>query len=153
MKLVEDTPYMRRLDQPSSSTYGSKAYVDCLLCGVPSDSEDETVPRKLTRKQARQGIRLDRLMIHYKGKHRDAFLAEGRTLFDMGFAAPRAVEATLVVEANDMPSEAEMETKEHIAVRTELPSSRLSAAPPMPTVIVEPARQPFWRALTKRMNS
>ncbi len=35
MKLVEDTHYRRRLDQPSSSTYGSKAYVDYLLCGVP----------------------------------------------------------------------------------------------------------------------
>ena len=74
MKLVEDTHYRRRLEQPSSSTYGSKDYVDCLFCGVPSDSEDETTMhrRKLTRKQANQGIRLDRLMIHYKGKHKEA---------------------------------------------------------------------------------
>ncbi len=46
-----------------------------------------------------------------------------------------------------------METEEHVAARTELPPSRLSAAPPMPIAIAEPARQPFWRALTHQVDT
>ena len=80
------------------------------MCGVPSGSEDEIVKRKITRKQANQGIRLDRLMIHYKGKHREAFLAEGRSLLDLRFTTARDVEAVAGVEADDIPSEADMET-------------------------------------------
>ena len=89
MKLVEGTRNMRRLD-----LYGSNEYVDCLMCGVPSDSEDGTVTKKMTRKQANQGIHLDRLMILCKGKHREALLVEGRSLVDLGFTSTRAVEAT-----------------------------------------------------------
>ena len=35
--------------------------------------------------QFTKDIRLDALMIHFKVKHKDAFLAEGRSLLDMGF--------------------------------------------------------------------
>jgi hypothetical protein len=44
MKLVEGAHYKRRLDQPSHINYGSKYYyVDCLLSGAQSDSDDDIV--------------------------------------------------------------------------------------------------------------
>ncbi len=45
MKLVEGTHYMRRLGQPSYVATRAKEFVDCLVCGVSSDSEDENVRR------------------------------------------------------------------------------------------------------------
>ncbi len=33
---------------------------DCLICVIPSGSEDENVRRRLTKKQVNQGIRLDK---------------------------------------------------------------------------------------------
>jgi hypothetical protein len=73
------------LEQPSPHPIRAKEYVDCLICGIPSDFEDDVSRRKLTEKKVNQGIRLDRLMIHFKGKHRDAFPVEGRSLLGMGF--------------------------------------------------------------------
>jgi len=46
IKLVEVAHYKRRMGQPSSRTYGYNDYVECLLCAVSSDSEDETVKGK-----------------------------------------------------------------------------------------------------------
>jgi len=73
--------------------------VECLICGIPSDSEDDVSRRKLTKKHVKQGIRLDRLMIHFKGRHRDAFPLEGRSLLGMGFIAANtavAIKAALI---------------------------------------------------------
>jgi hypothetical protein len=118
MKLVEGTHYTRKLDRSSHNNYGSKEYVDCLLCGVPSDSDDDIVKRKLTIKQVNQGIRLDMLMIHYKGKHRDAFPSEGRSLLDLGFTVASVVEATTHVVDDAIPSEANMGTDEYVRLET-----------------------------------
>ena len=93
MKFLEGTHLRRRLEQPSERNFGSKQFVDCLLCGVPSDSDDDIAMRKLTRKQRNQGIRLDKLMRHFKGKHRDAFPSSGRSLLDLGFTVSSAVDA------------------------------------------------------------
>ncbi len=98
MKLVEGTHYKRRLDQPSSVPTRAKEKVDCLICGVPSDSEDENVRSRLTNKQVNQGIRLDKLLIHYKRKHREAFLVQARSLLDKGFSVAGA--ALISSEAN-----------------------------------------------------
>ena len=73
---------MRRLDQPSRS--GSKEFVDCLFCRVPSDSDDEHVAT-LTRLQAKQGIRMDHIKAHYQKKHKVEMPSEGRSLLDLGF--------------------------------------------------------------------
>ena len=103
---------MRRLEQPSHMNFGSKEFVDCLMCGVSSDSDDDIARRKLTRNQVNQGIRLDKLMQHYKGKHRDAFPSAGRSLLDVGFTISSAVDATSPVEDVAIPSEADMGTGE-----------------------------------------
>jgi hypothetical protein len=118
MKLVEGTHYKRRLDQPSHINYRSKDYANCLLCSAPSDSDDDIVRRKLTIKQVNQGIRLHRLMIHYKGKHRDAFPSMGRSLLDLGFTVASVVEATSHVDEDAIPSEAEMGTGEFVRLET-----------------------------------
>ena len=98
MKLVKRTHYSRRLDQVSPHPIRAKEFVDCVVCGVPSDSEDENVRRRLTKKQVNQSIRLDILLIHYKGKQPEAFLvAQGRSLLDMGFNVAGAA-PTLVTE-------------------------------------------------------
>ncbi len=161
MKLVEGTHYRRRLDQPSHNNYGSKDYVDCLLCGAPSDSDDDIVRRKLTRKQVNQDIRLDRLMIHYKGKHRDAFPSEGRSLLDLGFIDASAVGATSQVDDDAIPSEAKMGNDESVrletvASRIRQPPPRPATTPPNPTAIAEidmHAGQPFWRSLTRQVDT
>ena len=104
MKSVEETHYTRRLGHPSFVNFRTREYADCLLCRVPSDSEDE--PRiKNTRNQVMKGIRLDNLLIHYKKKHKDAFPAEGRSLLVMIFSVTSAVEAAEVVEAATIPSQ------------------------------------------------
>ncbi len=56
MKLVEGTHYRGRLDQPSPHPIVAKEFVDCLLCELPSDSEDEQRHATLTRRQASDGI-------------------------------------------------------------------------------------------------
>ncbi len=91
---MEGTHYLRREDQPSSVSFRTREYVDCLLCGAPSDSDDEPPTRNRSiRIQAQKGIRLDTLMRHYKKKHKDVFHVEGRSLLDMGFTITRAVES------------------------------------------------------------
>ncbi len=52
MKFVEGTHYSRRLDQPSSVKHKTREYVDCLVCGVPSDSDDEPDITKQLRRRA-----------------------------------------------------------------------------------------------------
>ena len=119
MKRLEGNHYRRRLDQPSRSNFGSKVFVDCLMCGVPSDSDDDIAKRTKTRKQANQGICLKKLMRHhYKGTHRDAFPSVGRSLLDLGFTISSAVEATSIVEDAAIPSEADMGTGEFARLET-----------------------------------
>ena len=101
---------MRRLDQPSHNNFGSTKFVDCLLCGVLSASDDDIPARKFTRKQRNPGIRLDKLMRYFKVKHRDAFPSAGRSLLDLGFNVSSAVEATTLVEDDAIPPEADMGT-------------------------------------------
>jgi hypothetical protein len=133
---------MRRLEQPSHMNFGSKEFVDCLMCGVSSDSDDDIARRKLTRNQVNQGIRLDKLMQHYKGKHRDAFPSAGRSLLDLGFTILSAVYATSLVEDVAIPSEAYMGTGDlarlkTVASRTEHPHLRRAVAPHIPIAIAK----------------
>jgi hypothetical protein len=128
MKLVEGTRYSRRLDQPSPRPIRAKEVVDCLICGVPSDSEDENVRRRLTKKQVNQGIRLDILLIHYKGKHLEAFPAQGRSLLDMGLS---------VAGVAPISSDAIAENEE--TVETEIVGLPQSRPPPRQTANYPPA--------------
>ena len=57
MKLIEGTHYRRRIDQPSPHLARSKEFVECLICRLPSDSEEEEGRTTLRRKQAKDGIR------------------------------------------------------------------------------------------------
>ncbi len=66
MKLVERTHYIKRMDQPSTHPIRAKEFVECMFCRLPSDSEEEGGRAKRRRKQAQDGIRLDKLMQHYK---------------------------------------------------------------------------------------
>ena len=91
---------MRRLDQSSPQTHPSKQFVDYLLCSTPSDSEDGEVRRRMTMKNTRNGIRLDKLVKHFKDQHRQETHNEGKTLFHYpGFsragAGPETVVASL----------------------------------------------------------
>jgi len=128
MKLVEGAHYKRRLDQPSSHTTRSKDVVDCLMCGVTSDVEDENVRRRLTNNQVNQGIRLDRLLIHYKRKHPEALFSQGKSLFDMGFIAAGAA---------PISSKAIVENEE--TVETEIVGLPQSRPPPRQTANYPPA--------------
>jgi hypothetical protein len=76
---------MRMLDQPSPHLIRAKEFVDCILCELPSDSEDKDRHATLTRRQAGDGIRLDKFMSHFKAKHKADIPTEGRSLLDMGF--------------------------------------------------------------------
>jgi len=117
---MKGTHYNRREEQPSSANFRTREYVDCLLCGVPSDSDDEPPTRNRSSKlQAKKGIRLDTLMRHYKKKHKDVFHVEGMNLLDMGFSITRAIESS---EANGdvhITSEAEMEDASEFSIDTE----------------------------------
>ena len=115
MKLIEGTHYLRRLDQPSPHPIRAKELVDCLFCRLPSDSEDEGVRAKIRRKQAKDGIRLDKLMQHFKVQHKGDIPSEGRSLLDMGFTRDLG---RLTVE---MPQDAAMETEE-IAEPSSIPT-------------------------------
>ena len=97
MKFVEGAHYRRRLDSLSPHPHPSKEFVDCLLCAVPSDSENDQVRRKMTRKNTRKGIRLDRLMRHFNGQHRSEPSTRGRTLLQYpGFSRASAGHETVV---------------------------------------------------------
>jgi hypothetical protein len=63
----------------------SKEIVDCLICRAPSDSEEVEGHPRMTRRQVQDGIRLDRLMLHFKAKHTGEFPSKGISLLDMGF--------------------------------------------------------------------
>ncbi len=84
MKLLEGTHFMRRLDQPSPIP--SKEFVDSLFCKIPSDSDDEPEPRStLTRMQAKNGIRMDKLKTRSYKKHKAIMTSEGMSLLDTDF--------------------------------------------------------------------
>ncbi len=85
MKHVERTHYMRRLDQPSPQPIRAKEFVDCLFCELPIEFEDEERHATLPRRQARDDIRLDTFMSHFKAKHKAQIPTEGKSLLEMGF--------------------------------------------------------------------
>jgi hypothetical protein len=70
MKFIEGTHYLRRIDQPSPHLPKSKEFVDCLICRLPSDSENEEVRTALRRRHVKVGIRLDKFSQHFKAKHK-----------------------------------------------------------------------------------
>ena len=157
MKLLEGTHYRRRLDEPSRSNFGSKEFVDCSMCGIPRDSNDDIARRTHSGKQANQGIRLDKLLRHYKGKHRDAFPSMGRSLLDLGFTISSAFEATSHVEDDAIPSEADMGTSEYtrleiVASKIDQPPLRQGVGPFIFTAIAEEG-QPFWRDITHQVDT
>ena len=96
MKPVEGTHYKRRLDQPSPHPIRAKEFVDCLFCELSSDSEDEGRHATLTRRQARDGIHLDKFMSDFKVKHKAHIPTEGMSLLDMGFTVSDGREACSV---------------------------------------------------------
>ncbi len=57
MKLIEGTHYLRRIDQPSPHLARSKEFVDCLICRLPSDSEDEERRTTLRHSHVKDDIR------------------------------------------------------------------------------------------------
>ena len=81
-------------------------------------------------------------MIHFKGKHRDAFHAEGRSLLDTGFSVARAHSVAVAAEAAPISSEANMETEESArifgdATKKQQPPPRPNAEIHMPVDIAE----------------
>ncbi len=90
---MEGTHYRRKLDQPSPHPIRAKEFVECLFCELPSDSEDEQRHVTLTRRQARDDIRLDNFMSHFKAKHKARLPTEDKSLLDMGFTVSVGHEA------------------------------------------------------------
>ncbi len=70
MKIKEEIHYRRRPDQPSPAPIKAKELFDCLFCRVPRDSEDDEGRPTVTRRQRRDGIRLDKFMLHFKSKRK-----------------------------------------------------------------------------------
>ena len=70
---------------------------------------------KIRRKQAKDGIRLDKLLQHFKVQHKGDIPSEGRSLLDMGFT--RDLGRSTV----EMPQDAAMETEE-IAEPSSIPT-------------------------------
>ena len=61
----------------------------------------------MTRRQVQDGIRLDRLMLHFKAKRKGELPSEGRSLLDMGFTlhnTPIDVDANQGIEETPGPS-------------------------------------------------
>jgi hypothetical protein len=82
-----------------------------MFCGCPSDSPDDERLEKLTRKQIRDGIRLDHLRDHYMKKHKRDAPSEGRSLLDMGFTRAGGSGAA------GLSTNAEMEIEESASLR------------------------------------
>jgi hypothetical protein len=80
MKFVEGTLNMRRLDQPSTHSHRSIESVDFHICSAPSDSEDDQVHQKITRKNTRKSVRLERFMYYFGVQYVAVPPIEGRTL-------------------------------------------------------------------------
>ena len=99
---MEGTHYRQRLDQYSPHPIRAKEFVDCMLCELPSYSEDEERHATLTRRQARDGIRLDKFMSHFKAKHKAHIPTDGMSLFEMGSTISVAREAGFVPLAEDV---------------------------------------------------
>ena len=85
MLVIEETHYMRRLEQPSPAPKPSKEFVVCLLGGDPSlDNEEGRDARKRARTKGRS-IRLDMMMAHCKSEHPEATRDGNRSLLSFGF--------------------------------------------------------------------
>ena len=161
MKLVEGTHYRRRLDQPSPHLARSKEVVDCMFCRLPSDSEDEGGRAKIRRKQAKDDIRLDKLLQHFKKNHKGDMPSEGMSLLDMGFTrdvgrdtAQLSHDSVMELEEEGGPSTATppmQHLQETVAARTTQPPPRHASTTPISVAIAELDRlpgTPFWRSLT-----
>ena len=160
MKLIEGSHYMRRLDQYSPQPHPSKEFVDWLLRSAPSDSEDGEVRRRITRKNTRKGIRLDKFMKHFKVQHREEPHNEGRTLFYYpGFsragAGPKTVVAALPRSPDLELEPIGLEEPQTVAARHEQQPQRPAAETDIPFVTAEVCSdmgQPYWRTFTMQMD-
>ena len=102
MQIKEGIHYRRRPNQPSPAPIKAKELVDCLFCRVPSDSEDDEGRPTVIRRQWRDGIRLDKFMLHFNAKHKGDLPSEGRSLLDMGFTVAGARgDASMPMEAEE----------------------------------------------------
>jgi len=66
LKLIEGTRYLRRIAQPSPHLTRSNEVVDCLICRLPSDSENEEGRTTLRRRHVKDDIRQDKFSQHFK---------------------------------------------------------------------------------------
>jgi hypothetical protein len=160
MKLIEGTHYRRRIGQPSPHLARSKEFVDCLICRLPSDSEEEEGRTTLRRSHVKDGIRLDKLPQHFKAKHKGHLPSEGMSLLDMGFTRGNATstqlseDAVMETEEEGGPSTSPppmTEPRASVAARAMQPPPRQAAATPISTAIAEMGLiegQPFWRVLS-----
>jgi hypothetical protein len=167
MKLVEGTHYRRRLDQPSPHPHLSKEFVDCLLCAAPSDSEDDQVRRRMTRKNTRKGIRLDRLTRHFNLQHRSETSNEGRTLLHYPSFGRATAKPKTVVAAHPRSHDSEVEPMESAEPPNEVDKheqqpqqeqqqeqSLTTILSPSPTAeICSDVGQPYWRAFTVQIDT
>lgn len=82
IKLKEGTHFIRRLDQPSPAPPKCKERVNCRFCLAPEESDDDNdgVRHRGRRGLIREGHRLDKLMKHYRYKHKELFPQATTTL-------------------------------------------------------------------------
>jgi hypothetical protein len=77
--------------------------VDYMFCRLPSDFEDDIDRGNVwRRKQVKDGIRLNKLMKHFKAKHKGEISSEGRSLLAMGFTREYGREATEMSQDEDL---------------------------------------------------
>ena len=132
-------------------------FVDCRFRGFASDIEEEEGRAKLTRRQVRDVIRLDKSMLHFTAsKHRGEMPTEGKSLLDMGFtivSSPIAEEANIETMKFDVPCSLTTPIEhlhEAVAARTEQPPPRQVASISIPSAISEPdtlLEQKCWSLL------
>ena len=87
MLLTENKHYTRREEQPLPIPKPSRIIVDCLFCQLLVDTGLGT---KRKSNNDGKGFRLDRLLNHIQGCHKDVITDDNAmTLFDVGFSRAR----------------------------------------------------------------
>jgi hypothetical protein len=127
------------LDQPSPHPIKAKEFVDCLLWELPSDFENEERHATLARRQARDGIGLDKFISNVKAKHKAHIPTEDMSLLHSGFIV------SVAREASSLPLDKELEIEEQlvesvIAPTEHPPLSNLGATSSHPADIAETDR-------------